>query len=160
MKKLFLATAAVLLLCRMAGEVGAQTSGNNQSQVITRNGSIPSAKGGSDMFTGQVRLDVLFTGKETFPVFGANVTFEAGARTKWHIHERGQQFIVISGVCWTQEWGGRKITANPGDTVWCPPGVKHWHGASSATAMTHLALTPSGGVQWLEEVTDAQYNGN
>jgi quercetin dioxygenase-like cupin family protein len=70
--------------------------------------------------------------------------------------------IVISGVCWTQEWGKEKITANPGDVVWCPLGVKHWHGASSDTAMTHFVITGTGGtgqMQWLEKVTDQQYYG-
>ena len=49
----------------------------------------------------------------------------------------------------------------PGDVVWCPPGVKHWHGAASATAMTHLAVTGAvdgKNVNWMEKVSDEQYN--
>ena len=65
--------------------------------------------------------------------------------------------VITEGVCWTQSEGGRKIAANAGDVVICPAGVKHWHGASPDSRMTHLVLT-GGGVQWLERVSDEQYN--
>jgi quercetin dioxygenase-like cupin family protein len=66
--------------------------------------------------------------------------------------------VVTEGVCWTQSEGGPKIIANAGDAVICPAGVKHWHGASPDTRMTHLVLT-GGEVQWLEKVIDEQYHG-
>jgi CHAT domain-containing protein len=68
---------------------------------------------------------------------------------------------VTAGVGRTQEWGGRVQEIKAGDSVWCPPGVKHWHGASPTTAMTHLALTGvvnNKAVEWMGKVTDAQYN--
>jgi quercetin dioxygenase-like cupin family protein len=92
---------------------------------------------------------------------GAYVTFEAGARSAWHTHPAGQRLVVTSGVGLTQEWGKPVQEIHPGDVIVCPPGVKHWHGAAPASSMTHLAVTGSvegKSVQWLEKVTDAQYD--
>jgi quercetin dioxygenase-like cupin family protein len=102
----------------------------------------------------------LFPAKDTAPFSGAYVTFEPGARSAWHTHPAGQHLIVTSGVGWTQEWDGPTVEIRAGDVVWCPPGVKHWHGASLTTAMTHIALTGTVGgknVEWLEKVTEEQY---
>jgi len=82
------------------------------------------------------------------------------ARTAWHTHPAGQHLIITSGVGWTQEWGGPIVEIRAGDVVWCPPGVKHWHGATPTTAVTHIALTGTVGgknVDWLERVSDEQY---
>jgi quercetin dioxygenase-like cupin family protein len=102
----------------------------------------------------------LGTREHTAPFSGAYVTFEPGARSAWHTHPAGQHLIVTSGVGWTQEWGGPVTETRTGDVVWCPPGVKHWHGAKPTTAMTHVALTGTAGgknVDWLEKVSDEQY---
>lgn len=90
------------------------------------------------------------------------VAFEPGARTAWHTHPRGQILHVLSGVCRVQCWGGRAVEVGAGDTVHIPPGSKHWHGATPAAAMTHLAMQQSDGekdIEWLEPVSDAQYAG-
>jgi quercetin dioxygenase-like cupin family protein len=68
--------------------------------------------------------------------------------------------LVILGVGLTQEWGKPAQVIRPGDVVWCPPGVKHWHGAAPITAMTHLAVTGTvdgKNVTWMEKVSDEQY---
>jgi quercetin dioxygenase-like cupin family protein len=92
--------------------------------------------------------------------FGAVfVTFEPGTRSAWHIHGGGQRLFVTEGVGWTQEWGKPKVEIHPGDVVICPAGVKHWHGATLDSPMTHIALTGPKGVEWLEKVTDVQYKG-
>ena len=91
---------------------------------------------------------------------GATVTFEPGARTAWHTHPLGQTLIVTQGRGWLQEWGKEAQVLNQGDIAWIPPEVKHWHGASSQTAMTHIAIAESvngSPVDWLEKVTDEQY---
>lgn len=52
------------------------------------------------------------------------------------------------------------MVINQGDTVWIPPGVKHWHGATPDNAMTHLAIAEAlngSPVTWLEPVSDTQY---
>jgi quercetin dioxygenase-like cupin family protein len=160
MMKIYLSLLTVMFLALCADSVFAQqTAKGTETQAITRNGARPSSKGNADIFTGSVRIELLFQPNETDQTFGATVTFEPGARTAWHIHGAGQRLIVISGVGLTQAWGGSVVEIRPGDVVWCPPGVKHWHGASPTTAMSHIALTPTGGdpVQWLERVTDDQY---
>jgi quercetin dioxygenase-like cupin family protein len=130
------------------------------SQSVSVAGSRPAARGPAEYFTGSVRVDPLFAQKDTAPFSGAYVTFEPGARSAWHTHPAGQHLIVTSGVGRTQESGGPVVEIRAGDVVWCPPGVKHWHGATPTTAMTHIALTGTVGgksVDWLEKVSDEQY---
>ena len=88
------------------------------------------------------------------------MTFEPGARTAWHTHPLGQTLIVTSGRGLAQRWGGPIEDIRPGDVVWFAPGEKHWHGASKATAMTHIAIQErldGKVVDWLEHVSDEQY---
>lgn len=127
---------------------------------ITRNGATPSQPGPADWFTGSVRIDGQFGVDAPSRVSCASVTFEPGARTAWHTHPVGQHLIITSGVGWVQEEGGEIQEVQPGDVVWFPPGVKHWHGASPTKAMIHLAIQEAKdgkAVEWLEQVTDAQY---
>ncbi|TIL75544.1 MAG: cupin domain-containing protein [Mesorhizobium sp.] len=127
---------------------------------ITRVGSQPSGPGPADYFTGAVRIDPLFQAPEPARVGGASVTFEPGARTAWHTHPLGQTLIVTAGLGRVQREGAPVEEIRPGDVVWIPPGVKHWHGASATTAMTHLAIQESldgKPVEWLEKVSDEQY---
>jgi quercetin dioxygenase-like cupin family protein len=72
---------------------------------------------------------------------GGLVSFEPGARTAWHRHPAGQILIVKSGTGWVQEWQDARRRLQPGDVVWIPPGVKHWHGATDANQMSHIAIT-------------------
>jgi quercetin dioxygenase-like cupin family protein len=128
-------------------------------QVI-RSGSRPSVKGPADYFTGAVRVDPLFQAGDPARVSGGHVTFEPGARSAWHTHPLGQTLIVTSGLGWAQAVGGPIEEIRPGDVVWFPPGLKHWHGATPTTAMTHIAITEfqSGkNVDWLEKVSNEQY---
>jgi quercetin dioxygenase-like cupin family protein len=127
---------------------------------ISRAGSKPSGKGPADWFTGIVRIDPLFTAPSPARVGGAAVTFEPGTRTAWHTHPLGQTLIVTSGVGWVQREGGPIEEIRPGDVVWFPPSEKHWHGATAATAMTHIAIQEAldgKAVEWMEHVTNEQY---
>ena len=129
---------------------------------IERSGSRPSQKGPAEYFTGDVRIDPLFSPPEPARVAGALVTFEPGARTAWHTHPLGQTLIVTSGRGWAQREGGPIEEIRPGDVVWFPPGEKHWHGATATTAMMHIAITESldgKNVDWMEKVSDVQYRG-
>ena len=129
---------------------------------ITHPGTNPSAKGPADWFTGTVRVDPLFTAPDPARVGGAHVTFEPGARTAWHTHPLGQTLIVTSGCGRAQSWGQPIQELRPGDVVWFAPGEKHWHGAAPANAMTHIAIQErldGKSVDWLEHVTDEQYQG-
>lgn len=127
---------------------------------ITQNGSQPSRKGPAEYFTGTARIDPLFQAPDPARVGAASVTFEPGARTAWHTHPLGQTLIVISGLGWVQREGGPVEEVRPGDVVWFPPSLKHWHGATPTTAMTHIAIQESldgKNVDWMEKVTDQQY---
>ena len=132
----------------------------NMEIVITRAGEQPSRSGPTDWFTGTVRLDPLFQASDPARVGGATVTFEPGARTAWHTHPLGQTLIIVSGIGWVQREGGPVEEVRPGDVVWFPPGLKHWHGATPTNAMTHIAIQESlngKAVDWLEKVSDGQY---
>jgi len=127
---------------------------------IKRAGSQPSTKGPADWFTGTVRLDPLFPAQPPARTNAAAVTFEPGARTAWHTHPLGQTLIVTAGLGWVQREGGPIEEIRPGDVVCFPPGLKHWHGATPTTAMTHIAIQEAQDgkvVEWLEQVTDEQY---
>lgn len=129
---------------------------------IKRSGSQPAAKGPADWFTGTVRIDPLFPTHDPARAAGASVTFEPGARTAWHTHPLGQVLIVTAGGGRAQTWGGAIEEIRPGDVVRFAPGEKHWHGAAPTTAMTHLAIQEQldgKAVEWLEQVSDEQYQG-
>lgn len=129
---------------------------------IKRSGSQPSAPGPADWFTGSVRIDSPFKASDPARVAGAIVTFEPGARTAWHTHPLGQTLIVTAGNGRAQRWGGPLEELRPGDIVWFPPGEKHWHGAAPTTALTHIAIQEQlngQAVDWLEKVSDEQYQG-
>ena len=129
---------------------------------IKRVGTRPSEKGSADWFTGAVRLDRLIDAPAPARVAGSSVTFEPGARTVWHTHPLGQTLIVTAGCGRVQRWGGPVEEIRPGDVVWISPGEKHWHGAAAATGMTHFAVQEKLDgkmVDWLEPVSDAQYEG-
>src|SRR6266446_1711153 len=111
-----------------------------EAMDIKRIGSQPSTKGPTDWFTGTVRIDPLYDTPEPSRVSCASVTFEPGSLTAWHTHPLGQTLIVTMGCGWVQEWGGPIEEIHPGDVIRCPPGKKHWHGATPTTAMTHIAI--------------------
>lgn len=129
---------------------------------IKKAGSQPSMQGPADWFTGTVRVDPLFQTEDPARVSGASVTFEPGARTAWHTHPLGQTLIVTAGYGRVQREGGPVEEIGPGDVVWFPPEEKHWHGASPTVAMTHIAIQEKlngSVVEWLEKVSDADYEG-
>jgi 4-carboxymuconolactone decarboxylase len=131
-----------------------------QTITITRSGAQPSQEGPAEYFTGSVRVDPLFQANDPSRTSGASVTFEPGARSAWHTHPLGQILIVTAGSGRVQRWGGPIEEIRPGNVVWIPPGLKHWHGASPNTAMTHIAIQEhldGNVVDWLEQVSDAQY---
>lgn len=129
---------------------------------ITRTGTRPSMKGPADWFTGSVRIDPLYPAAAPARAAGNTVTFEPGARTAWHTHPLGQVLIVTAGLGRVQRLGGPIEEIHPGDVVWFEPGEKHWHGAAPDTAMTHIAIQEEldgKAVDWMEQVSDEQYQG-
>jgi quercetin dioxygenase-like cupin family protein len=128
---------------------------------IQKASSIPSDKAPPEYFTGTVRRDMMLSAEEPGRVSTGFVTFEPGARTAWHTHPAGQMLVVTAGRGWVQADGGERQDVTPGDCVWFPAGERHWHGATSTTAMTHIAITEAvdgSAVTWLEHVSDEDYD--
>jgi quercetin dioxygenase-like cupin family protein len=121
--------------------------------VEGRSAAQPTEQRGST-FTGVVWADPVVP--KTDGVVVNTVFFTPGARTHWHRHERGQLLQVISGEGWAVRDDGQGGRIRTGDTVWIPPGEKHWHGAAETTAMSHVAVS-LGETEWLEPCTDEQY---
>ncbi|MFD9540119.1 cupin domain-containing protein [Streptomyces sp. NPDC060022] len=124
----------------------------------------PTTKAPAEWFTGDVWFDVVQAGREPSRMRANMVRFAPGAHTAWHHHAVGQTLHIVSGVALIGTRDGTVIEARPGDTVTCPPGEEHWHGAVPDRFMEHLALWEGPGddrpeTTWLEKVTDEQYGG-
>jgi quercetin dioxygenase-like cupin family protein len=127
---------------------------------IRRSGSQACREGPEECFTGSVRIDPLFESPDPGRALAVSVTFEPCARTAWHTHPLGQILIVTAGCGLVQSWGAPIRKIRPGDVIWCPPGEKHWHGATPTTAMTHIAIVEKldgKSVDWMEKVSDEHY---
>ena len=112
-------------------------------------------------FTGKVWLNRLVESDTVFNINAGNVTFEAGARTHWHYHPGGQILLVTEGKGRYQEEGLPVKTIRKGEVIRCEPSVRHWHGASPDSAITHIAIGTNqqkGAVVWLKPVTDQEYD--
>jgi quercetin dioxygenase-like cupin family protein len=136
------------------------SSADSRTISISRSGSQPAAKGPAEYFAGTVRIDPLFKANDPLRASGASVTFEPGARSAWHTHPFGQILIVTAGSGWVQQWGSPIEEIHQGDVVRIPPGLKHWHGATASTGMTHIAIQEQledKVVEWMEKVSDEQY---
>jgi quercetin dioxygenase-like cupin family protein len=128
---------------------------------IKREGTRSAVQGPPDWFTGSVRVEPLFKASAPGRAQGAIVTFEPGARSAWHTHPLGQTLIVTAGRGFVQSWGGPVEEIRAGDVVSCPAGEKHWHGATRASPMTHIAIQEELDgkvVDWMEKVSDEQYS--
>lgn len=127
---------------------------------IRRNGQTPSVSGKAENFTGQAVISSLLPPNESTRANLGQVDFAPGARTVWHTHPAGQLLIVTTGKGWVQEEGKARQEINPSDVVWIPATVRHWHGATATSPMSHLAMTymvDGSNVEWQEPVTNEQY---
>jgi quercetin dioxygenase-like cupin family protein len=148
--------ATIISIGLIASSAAAQSQ---QLITVTRPGS-PSSVGPAENFTGSVHVDSRFKGSAPATIGGGIVTFAPGARTAWHTHPLGQTLIVTAGVGLVQAWDGPVQEIRPGDIVWIPPGVKHWHGARASNGMSHIAFSEAldgKSVEWMEKVSDEQY---
>ncbi|WP_280365991.1 (R)-mandelonitrile lyase [Nocardia wallacei] len=128
---------------------------------MERIASTPTAKAPAERFTGDVYLNMIQTPTEPARLAAALVRFTPGARTNRHSHALGQTLHVTDGVGLVGTRDGRILRITAGQTITCPPGEEHWHGATDTTLMAHLVLVvgdgTGDGTTWLEPVTDAQY---
>lgn len=132
-----------------------------ESQIVKKASEQQVMNGSDKNFTGSVAIKPITSVTEGINAPSAYVSFNANARSFWHTHPKGQYLIVTEGEGIVQEWGKPAEKIAVGDVIYCPPGIKHWHGASGKKAMTHLALTGTDenghNVDWLEPVSDEQY---
>lgn len=155
-----LTLSLLVIMSVFTGTAMAAEGDNNPQITIIRADSLTSAKGPSANFTGNVRVESVFTANDSAPYGVSYVTFEPGARTAWHSHTVGQRLIITAGIGRVQQWGGPMLEVRVGDAVWFPAGVKHWHGASPTESMTHVSLAGAlngKSSDWMEKVTDEQY---
>jgi len=125
-------------------------------------GSVETIAAPEQYFTGRVLQTPVIAKDEPARLRATMVSFEPGARTAWHTHPLGQTLYVMAGAGLAQSWGGPLLEIKAGDVISFDPGEKHWHGAASKTAMTHLAMQEAldgGAADWLEKVSDEQYSG-
>lgn len=160
---------SVFLAIIMAAVACSNNTENNENNYpappletsLIKNGTGQKFKGSEEYFTGDVEVESI-TSPNSSSHFGiAYVTFQAGARSAWHTHPAGQHLIVVEGIGLTQEDGKPIQEFKVGDVLYCPPNVKHWHGASPNSYMKHIAITGvsnGSGVVWMEKVTDEEYN--
>jgi quercetin dioxygenase-like cupin family protein len=125
---------------------------------IFRAAQIPSEGGDPKTFTGDVIRTTLASDTAGTPVHVYRVEFEAGARTHWHTHDGPQWLLVVEGRIRVQTLGEAPTEVVKGDAVVIPPGEKHWHGAAAAERGIHLAVNVKASTNWMEPVTDEQYD--
>jgi 4-carboxymuconolactone decarboxylase len=111
-------------------------------------------------FIGNAWLQQMILSDSLNPTQVGNVTFEPAARTNWHLHPAGQILLVTGGLGYYQEKGSPRRLLRKGDVVKCPPGIPHWHGASSDQSFIQVAITntQNGPTVWLQKVTDEEYH--
>lgn len=149
----------------LSGMLALSCSQQNQSEAMKKDETqeLIFAKGEkikNDNFTGTAWLNNLVNADSVNQNAVGSVTFEPGARTKWHSHPAGQIILALDGVGYYQEEGKEKVTVRKGEVVKCPIDVPHWHGASADTAFVQIAITgrEKGETVWLKPVTDEEYN--
>jgi quercetin dioxygenase-like cupin family protein len=128
--------------------------------TVTKVETAASVDGPVENFTGVVKVKRIISAESPSHTSTALVIFSKNARSAWHTHPLGQTLIVTKGSGRIQEWGRKMQTIKEGDVIWTPPGIKHWHGASPESEMSHFAIveTKDGKqVEWFEKVTDEQY---
>lgn len=131
------------------------------AQTITPASQQKTIQGAANIFTGPVTVNFLANATEGMNTTTAYVNFKPSARSFWHTHPQGQYLVITKGDGLVQEWGKPAVKVHVGDVIYCPPGIKHWHGATAHSEMTHLAMTGTEknghNVDWLEQVSDQQY---
>ena len=155
----------ILVLVTFAALSGAHAllaagAGPDKQLTVMRAGVRPVIQGPPANFTGKATIDRQVRPDASQRIMGSLVSFEAGARTAWHTHPLGQTLVVTSGCGWIQSEGGKVEEILPGDVIWTPANVRHWHGAQPNAAMSHYSIVePLNGssAEWMEHVSAEQY---
>jgi quercetin dioxygenase-like cupin family protein len=154
--KLAAGLIAFLFQITVKGQTMNTKENQNTTSVFPKGDKAP-----AEYFTGTAWVKSLVANDDTLTTIISNVVFEPGARNNWHTHPAGQILICTEGTGYYPERGKAIQTLHPGDVVKILPGVEHWHGASPASSFTHIAINVNiekGVVNWLQAVTDEEYN--
>lgn len=152
---------SAIRLAITASDAPAVPSPRTVPMIVTPPGR-DAAAGPADHFVGNVTVSSSFKASDSATLGGATVSFTKGSRSNWHSHPTGQLLVVMSGHGWVQAAGELVREIGPGDVVWTAPGVRHWHGATATSAMTHVAVSEAkdgASVTWMEPVVGADYHG-
>lgn len=113
-------------------------------------------------FNGPVRLSETLSADNASGAPGIhNVVFEPGVYNAWHEHAGGQILIATDGIGYHQIEGQPVQIMHPGDVAYCPPGVRHWHGAAPSSRFAHLAINTNPdkkGVKWYKLLSKKKYD--
>ncbi|WP_175857433.1 cupin domain-containing protein [Burkholderia anthina] len=153
----------VLAAAAAAASIASPAGMADDSIEIRHSSEVPVIAGQHENFSGHAGIRPLLAPNDSTRANVGLVDFAPGARTTWHTHPAGQLLIVTAGMGWIRESGTARRVIEAGDVVWIPAGVKHWHGATDTTSMSHVALTyvvDGKNVDWLEPVPDAQYRSS
>lgn len=134
----------------------ARTTQRETTMYVHRNGSDPTTRAPEAAFTGDVQISGYFQREAPSQLAGAAASFPPGTRTPWKVNPLGQTLVVASGVGWAQCEGEAIVEVRAGDLIWCPPGERHWEGATPDHAMTYLAMH-EGTVEFRDKVSDEEY---
>lgn len=158
MKKINAFKVAVMMLLFSINSITAQSEKKYSDNAATVFGR--GAKINNGNFTGTAYLKMLVDADKDNPITAGNVTFEPGARTKWHLHPAGQIILAVDGKGYYQEKGQPKRAVHKGDVIKCPPNIEHWHGASEDSYFVQIAVgsNDKGAVVWLSPVSDEEYH--
>jgi quercetin dioxygenase-like cupin family protein len=124
---------------------------------IFRGNDSPSQPADSNTFRGSAQVKRLAGADDGVPVVLYHVAFDDGGRTNWHVHSGAQWLLVLEGRVRVQRWGEAAHIVAAGDVVVIAPGEKHWHGAAPGGPGVHLAVNVDVTTEWLEPVSDEQY---
>lgn len=120
-----------------------------------------SERGSDDgTFTGDVWLNSLIKASENCPSAFSNVSFAPCSRTDWHSHPSGQILLVTGGKGYVQVEGQNAQELERGDVAEIAGGAVHWHGAAPDSYFNHVAITIDSKTDWLDPVSDEEYNSN
>jgi quercetin dioxygenase-like cupin family protein len=153
---------ALLLLIGQACNPKTEKQDKMQPDETALNAIFPiGEKGSAEWFTGNAYPTSLLEADSIYTTLAGNVYFEPGARSNWHTHPSGQILIITDGIGYYQIEGQPIEVMKKGDVVKFPPDVRHWHGASPEVGVQQLYIIPNteqGIVEWMEAVTDEDYN--
>lgn len=112
---------------------------------IDRNEARPPAR--PEWFPGTVHHQLMNEPSDALGVELISVWFEAGSRTRPHVHPVDQVLQVVEGEGIVATESEKQII-RPGDWVVVPAGVWHWHGATPDSAMCHVSIKQPCETDW------------